>query len=379
MSNSSRRPDVLHVTTVHSAFDSRIFYREALTAKDAGFATVVVGPAERAEIRCGISVVPIVKYRVRFVRRILGPMAALRKILDLRPRIVHIHDPELIPIALLLKLIGYRVVWDVHEYYSEIIRSTASPGVSRDIKVALANIFVEKLPTMMFDRSVFPTNALRSVIRKNHKTTACVNLLPRAAFPKIRGVNEKCFDIIFMGSMSPFRAAPFMDMVKYVLDRYDGLRVAMLGVSESTQSWMRTHAPSRSVLDSITFIPRVPHAEVANILRKARLGFNYHPMQRRFEVAIPMKVYEYMACGLPVVCSRFPELASQFSDKELYFVDGDDQGLYGEAVLNLLHNEMLAARLGLAGETAVRERLNWEASEAPKLTRLYQELLKGEL
>lgn len=99
-------------------------------------------------------------------------------------------------------------------------------------------------------------------------------------------------------------------------------------------------------------------------------------MERRFEVAIPTKIYEYMACRLPVVCTLFPEVAEQFENgREIILLTGDDQKAYAAAVLELLADPEKARRIGDAGWRAVSERVNWESSEMPKIRTVYAELL----
>lgn len=367
--------DLVHVTTVHRALDSRIFYRQARTAHKAGLRVAVVGPHDVSERIEGIQVFPLRKCQSRLVRRLFLPLSAFCKIMRLRPRIVHFHDPEIIPVAILLKVLGFRVIWDVHEYYSQVQTAHMKRGVWQAIKRTLISLLVEKWPCAFFDRSVFPTNSLRVAIWESPKSIACVNLLPVDEFPDENVSNEKDYDLIFMGSMSTFRAGPFMEMVSQLTSVRPDFKAALLGVNEMTRQWMIDNAPSQETLSAMKFLPFVPHAEVANVLRRARIGFNYHPMQKRFQVALPMKVYEYMACGIPVVCSRFPELADQLCEGEIVFVDGDDPANYADAVNKLLSDPQRMEEVGRMGNAAVRTRLNWEQSEVRKLEELYYDLL----
>lgn len=367
--------DLIHVTTVHRALDSRIFYREARTARKAGLSVAVVGPHDTGEVVDGVEIIPLRKSRSRLMRRLFAPFKAMYEIRKLQPRIVHFHDPEFIFAAVILKAVGYRIVWDVHEYYSEVQTAYAKVGVVRTLKRTLISCLVEKGPCALFDRCVFPTKALKRTFGNLPNSIACVNLLPLSEFPD-KGLDvKKEYDIIFMGSMSPFRARAFMEMVGMLRESRGGFRAALLGVPESTREWMVSNAPSVEFLNAMTFLPRVPHAQVSGVLRRARIGFNYHPMERRFQVALPVKVYEYMACGIPVVCSRFPELSEQLRDDEMSLVDSDDQADYAAAVNKLLSDSDRLDRMGRKGSEVIRNKLNWETREAPKLVALYNELL----
>lgn len=375
MKPNHTRVDLVHVTTVHRALDTRIFYREARTAEKAGLRVAVVGPHDKAETFEGVQIVPIQKSRSRLVRRLVAPFNAIREITRLRPRIIHFHDPEFIGAAMILKALGYRLVWDVHEYYSEVQTAHMKPGPMHGVKRALISLLVEKGPCAFFDRSVFPTEALRSAVWNSPRSIACVNLLPVDEFPGDETGTEKEYDIVFVGSMSPFRAKFFLEVVELLRERRPGFRAALIGIPEATRVWMLENAPSPQSVDAMAFLPRVPHAQVAALLRRARIGFNYHPMQRRFQVALPMKVYEYMACGIPVVCSRFPELAEQLREGEMLFVEGDNPVDYADAIDGLLSDPESLERVGRRGNEAVRNRLNWEQSEAPKLLAMYRGLL----
>jgi glycosyltransferase involved in cell wall biosynthesis len=373
--NPKSRLDVLHVTTVHKAHDTRIFSREARTASKSGLRVGILGPASASETIDGVSIIPLRTSSNRHLSAILSPLRALTIILTLRPTIVHFHDPEIIPTAVFLKFLGYKLVWDIHEFYSEVQTAQMPPSAIKSIKRRLISLFIERLPCRFFDRSVFATESLRNAICASNKTISCVNLLPVEEFPTSSPPERKEWDMIFMGSMSPFRAEPFLEVVKIMTQRRPDFRAALLGVPQSTCDWMRKNTPSPATLQALTFLPRVPPNQVANVLSRARIGFNYHPMQRRFLVALPMKVYEYMICGLATVCSKFPELVEQFPNGEICFVDGDDPNHYADSITQLLQDDDLRLSVGRRGMESIKSRINWEGREAGKLLSMYNDLL----
>lgn len=374
-----RFPQVVHVTTAHLALDSRIFYKEARPLAKAGFRIAVVGRhAEGSETVDGVEVIPLKIPQSRLIRRIVAPWSALKLAVATRAPIIHFHDPEFIPAGFVAKLFGRKVIYDVHEYYSEVqaLRAPTSFGV-RPLVRFLLSIGVEQVPARIFDGIVFPTNRLRNAIHSGRGSIAVLNVLSLDAIPDHLAEPETPpdHDIVFVGSMSPFRAGPFLQMVAHILDRHPDSRALLLGVPEATKRWMMDNCQSDKVRSALTFHPRVPVVEVPAVLRRAKVGFNYHPMERRFEVAIPVKVYEYIAAGLPVVTTRFPELADQFQDGQgCIFVDGDDMQAYADSVCQLLacpKERRVVAQFGLE---RMRAEINFEGASLPPLRNMLASL-----
>ena len=106
---------ICHITTVHSAFDIRIFYKECVSLTKAGFETHIIAPHLKDEFVNGIFIhsLPKPKNRKERVLKLLN--LAFKKAVDLNADIYHFHDPELIPVGLKLKKIGKIVIYDVHE------------------------------------------------------------------------------------------------------------------------------------------------------------------------------------------------------------------------------------------------------------------------
>ncbi|TVQ80521.1 MAG: hypothetical protein EA369_02245 [Bradymonadales bacterium] len=73
----------------------------------------------------GVKIVAIKKWPNRILRMSLSPIELLWKALKLKASIYHFHDPELIPVGIALRLLGKRVVYDVHEDYVSSISQKA--------------------------------------------------------------------------------------------------------------------------------------------------------------------------------------------------------------------------------------------------------------
>ncbi len=94
---------------------------------------------------------------------------------------------------------------------------------------------------------------------------------------------------------------------------------------------------------------------------------------RNYVTSLPVKAFEYMTCGIPMVMSNFPYWQEIFADCAR-FADPYDSRQIAEQILCLLEDPQACQRMGDAGRTITRTTCNW-AHEATRLVQLYSSLL----
>ncbi|MDA7765769.1 glycosyltransferase [bacterium] len=152
-------PRVLQLSTVHPWDDNRICRKICESLVEDGYDVVLMAReanAEDAEPPDGVElhVLPSPKNRIR---RSLMSLGVWRRVGKLRPDVVHFHDPELIPAGLILRMLGYKVIYDVHEDYPEKIRTkTWIPGPIR-IVTSVSMRILESLGSRCFSSNLFVT------------------------------------------------------------------------------------------------------------------------------------------------------------------------------------------------------------------------------
>src|SRR5262249_43635675 len=110
-----KRPKVVHLTSVHSPLDPRIFHKECKSLARAGFAVTVVGPHTKDLVAENVQVKAVPQAESRVGRMTRTVWRVYREALRQQADVYHFHDPELIFVGLLLRAAGKTVLYDIHE------------------------------------------------------------------------------------------------------------------------------------------------------------------------------------------------------------------------------------------------------------------------
>jgi glycosyltransferase involved in cell wall biosynthesis len=111
------------------------------------------------------------------------------------------------------------------------------------------------------------------------------------------------------------------------------------------------------------------------LLRNVRVGLScQHPIPT-FVDSMPVKIFEYMGAGLPIVVSNFPLWRQMLEGVGCaLFVNPLNPREIADAVEFLLSNSAEAESMGRRGQAAVASQFNWN-SESKALMELYAELI----
>jgi glycosyltransferase involved in cell wall biosynthesis len=124
----------------------------------------------------------------------------------------------------------------------------------------------------------------------------------------------------------------------------------------------------------VEYLGRVPHLDILKWLQRARVGLiPWLPTPNNLK-GTPVKLFEYMLAGIPVVASDFGFISLIVRDTGcgLLVPPGDATAL-SKAIEVLLRDPAKAAEMGQRGWRAVIDRYNW-GSEEKKLVALYESL-----
>jgi hypothetical protein len=362
---------VAHLTSAHPRHDIRIFIKECSTLAAAGHqVTLIVADGQGEELKNGVRILDVgartggrLSRMTRTVNRVYAAALALK------PDVVHFHDPELIPAALKLKRAGIKVVYDVHEDLPrQILAKHWIPGVLRPTLSRLLES-LENHAARRFDAIVTSTPHIRERFAANN---------PRALdicnFPILEELvrdtpwESRREEVCYLGGISRIRGIePIVAALPDVPARLNLAGIwSEAGLKESLQQ-----QPGWAGVNDLGVLDR---AGVGDVLARSKVGLVTLFPTPNYVDALPIKLFEYMAAGMPVVASDFPVWRAIVDDAGCgLMVDPQNPAAIAAAIRELLSDDERAAEMGAKGRQAVLNKYSW-AAEAEKLKALYQAL-----
>lgn len=341
---------VVHLTTVHRPRDVRIFHKEARATALAGGRAWVGAPREP----------------IRRARRLAAGWRLARGARRRDADLYHVHDPELLPVALWLARSGGRpVVYDVHEYLGQTVRTKRwLPGPLR-LPLALVSERAERWAAARLAGVVTANEDLAARFAARGARAVGVSNSPwSGAFPPPAPPPDEPV-ALYVGGLGPLRGLEVMRRA-FALVEVPGARLVLAGPGDAGE-----------MPDGVEHLGAVDHSRVPELLAAARVA--WIPLQRHgnYDRAVPTKLVEAMAAGRPVVASDLGRMGAMVRAAGCgLVVPPDDVRAHAAALARLLGDPDEAARMGAAGRAAFLEGLGYEA-QARRLTSLYAELLAG--
>lgn len=356
---------VLHLTTLHPARDVRILAKECRTLAAAGHEVHLAAPLAAAEFVDGVSIEPLGYVDVEtgpagLSRRLRAALAAAKAS---GAGLFHLHDPELLPLALRLKAAGARVVYDAHEDTPVEVATLGDGGLAaRGLGVGWTAGLA--LLGRVVDGVVAATP--RVAERFPPAKTVVVRNFPLAEEAEAFAgppQAERPRELLYLGGVTADRGARELVQAAELVPQVTIVLAGRVRPPMLAQELRHDRVQLAGWLDRL---------QVAESLRRARAGLLVLHPRRAYVDALPVKLFEYMAAGIPFVASDFP-LWRELADGCGLFVDPRDPRAIAAAMQRLLDDPGEAERLGARGRELVRETYNWE-HEAEQLLALYDRL-----
>lgn len=373
--DTPQRMRIAHLTSAHPRDDIRIFYKESRSLATVGYDVyLVVADCLGDGMREGVQILDVGRDHGRLQRMLKTTSRVFAKAVELDADLYHLHDPELIPVGLRLKRMGKRVVFDAHEdvpkqllgkpYLTPLILNVLSMGFS---------VF-ERHACVQFDGIVAATPTIRDKFLAINPNTIDVGNYPiDGELDATLSWSAKSPEVCYVGGIAGIRGireiVRAMELVK------GGATLSLVGAFAEPDleaevreygGWQRVHA--LGVQD---------RRGVREVLARSVAGLvTLHPVINYLD-ALPIKMFEYMAAGIPVIASNFPLWREIVEGRGCGIcVDPLNPEEIAAAIESLIRDRKLAEELGANGARAIRDHFNWNAEEK-KLLAFYGLILAG--
>jgi len=370
---------ILHLTTVHPRSDTRILIKEARTLASKlphkVLLMVADGKGNLVEEPGGVSIHDMGRLGGgRMGRLFFGSWRAFLAIRRLRPAIVHFHDPELMPLGVLLKAFGCKIIYDVHKHLPrQILSKIYIPKIIR-YPASYAMAGLEWMFSRMFN-AIIPATPIYAD-RFPGKKTVVVHNFPignELVVPDPTPYLQRTPSFAYLGGIETIRGAVEMIRAFECLGDISGARLELAG--DFNPPALEAALRALPGWTSVHYHGQVGRSQVARILSGVRAGLVVlHPEPTHFE-SYPIKMFEYMSVGLPVIASDFPVWRRIIDGAGCgILVDPLNPESIADAMRWILEHPAEAEAMGRRGRQAVERAYNWD-TEAAKMMGLYNKLL----
>jgi glycosyltransferase involved in cell wall biosynthesis len=296
-------------------------------------------------------------YLFRILRFLFASAAVLtQKHLSKRYDVIHVHSvPDFLVFAAIVpKMLGARVILDIHDILPEFYASKF--GASPDSFLFRCLAWIERV-SIAFSDHVIIANHLwydrlvsRSVTAE--KCSVVINYPdPQVFAPREKRPGDGKFIILYPGSLNHHQGLDVaIGAFARVADRMPEAEYHIYGEGSMKPALVQL-ASDLGLGDRVLFHDSLPTAEIAEIMAQSDLAVVPKRASSAFgNEAASTKIMEFMSLGIPLIVSKTKIDTFYHDDTRVRFFDSENEG------------ELAAAMLELYGDPELRERLAAAAS-----------------
>ena len=364
-------------TTGHRPDDDRIYFKEIaglLTKYPRIDLIAPTAPGETYDLAPGVALHPVPR-RGGIVGRLLTAVRAARAVIRLDPDICHFHDLDFILMVPFVRLLSKaKLIYDVHELYPErMLISNKIPRWSRRPAARLVDVF-EKAIARWCALVVAAVDPIADRFRSAGVPAITVFNYPRLSLfaghapagERVRQAYAGRRILIYQGTMGRDRGLFHMlDGMRLLKEQAPEALLLLVGLNDPGLRAQADDQIRRERLENVVqIVPWVPHAEIAGYMALAEIGLVPLQPSEKNKKSLPIKVFEYMACGIPQLAADLPSVVPYIEESGAGAIyDSTDAEAFAREAQRLLADRAGREAMAKAGREAVAARWNWGEME----------------
>ncbi|MDA7670551.1 glycosyltransferase family 4 protein [Verrucomicrobia bacterium] len=354
---------------VHRWDDTRVLHKEAAHFARSGYEATVVAPGESRKSwkqeEQGVEIITFKKV-VGLLGRLRNMLRALAIVRLSGFDVLHCCEVEAWIVGVWHRLFNrhVKVVFDVHEVYSHYYCDRFLPAGTRTLGVVSIRLFF-RIMTLWTDLLVFAKLGAQLDFRRIRcDCVFALNYVEKSRLqirPNESDATSKWF-AVHVGVFARERGWPQL-LEALSLTKNRGINVLLLGTINEGKEELLKEARRLGVEECITIIEQVPYAEVFDYLAKCTVGLMlYQPGFVNHVYAFPLKLYDYMAVGLPVIAPDFSlEVIPVIEEVgNGILVDSSSSQAIANALDKMFEERQEYEERGKRGPDAIVENYNWD-------------------
>jgi glycosyltransferase involved in cell wall biosynthesis len=379
--------------------DRRV-WSEAQALRDAGYSVSVICPkgqkscTSQYEVLDGISIYRhgtwtasgALGYFLEYGCALIAEFFLLLKVFArTRFRILQGCNPPdtIFLLALIFRPFGVRFIFDHHDLSPELLE--AKFGKASRL-LGIVTRLAEKCSFRAAKVSIATNESFKDIaIERGGKrpdrvfvVRNCPDLAKMQRTPVSQEIKlGRPFLVVYVGFMGTQDGLPLLlEAIDDIVNRQgrEDTNFVLIG-GGSVLSDLKAFARDKSLESFVTFTGQVPYDEVLTYLSNADIGVAPDPKTPMNDNSTMIKIFEYMAYGLPVVLFDLKEGRRVAGPAALY-AEPNDPADFAEKISQLLDSGDLRRELGERGRKRVEDGLNWETEKAA-LLQAYRTALRG--
>lgn len=368
------------MTSQHHLHDVRIYQKEIKSLLTRYNKIYWIGKKdEQIEYTQGLSLL-CVNNRPGLFYRVVRNFEILVKAIKLNAHVYHFHDPDLIYVGFILKLLfRKKIIYDIHEYFVDIIRHRNY--LNKWLGVFLSNLYKysEKFCLPKFDLLILAEENYFPFYKKYQNVVIVQNYVKKENIlnQNVRKVIKSTIDLVYLGGISIQRGIwETIEFLNILNDRFP-TNLHIIGPFESLELRNQVIAKVKEykLTSNFNYYGYIQHEKAIEMIRNFDIGvFLLHPIQN-YTTSLPTKLFEFMGNGLSVICSDFPKLVEL--NKQIGFgltIDGFSLEKEKSRIFDYLKDENKLRSVRKHNIETVKKKYLWEFEEK-KLFDAYDKLL----
>lgn len=296
--------------------------------------------------------------------------------------VIHIHNmPDfLVFVAIIPKLLGKKIILDLHDPSPEMLMTKFSDGEENSLTKLLK--WQERI-SIKFAHTIITTNKSFSdkfIFRGSppDKVNIVMNSPQESIFNKFvnkpkNKSDEKKFVLMYHGVIVERHGLDdLVRAVNILRNKISGLELIVFGLGEYVPVFLQT-VEKLKLDDVIKYYESVPIDKIAEVIPECDIGIIPNKLGSFTNINFPTRIFEYLCMKKPVVVPRTQGIKDYFDEGSIFYFDSGNVENLAEVIFNIYSDPAKTLEVVIKGYE-IYQKYRWE-NQSKVLIKIYEELL----